>query len=108
MRIDDGAGTHRRTLGAVPQVLAARPRDSVECPRRPSCRARVPQKIRPADDQKRAIKALVRTLAAIDPDVDWAAHCQENRRADPKHTTSTTAAMLIEKLQAELQTRASS
>jgi hypothetical protein len=68
----------------------------------PAPPAKIPPEIQPTDEQKNEITTLARTLAGIDPDVDWATRCQQIVGADWNHTTTTMAAMLIEKLRAEL------
>ncbi len=65
----------------------------------------LPDEIRATVAQRDEIRALVRSLAEIEPGTDWAARCQEIVGADWLHTTATMAARLIGKLQDELGRR---
>lgn len=69
----------------------------------PEPRSKIPPEAQPTDEQRDEILALVRTLGRIDPQTDWAARCRQLAGVDWNMTTRTIAAMLIERLQAELR-----
>jgi hypothetical protein len=64
--------------------------------------AKIPPEIQPTEKQKTEVLALVQTLTAINPEVDWAARCREITGLSWTGTTTTMADRLIETLRAEL------
>jgi hypothetical protein len=58
--------------------------------------------VQPTDDQWGEIRTLLRTLEHADPAIDWPVRCVEISGVPSRLLTRTGAAMLIEKLQAEL------
>jgi hypothetical protein len=80
---------------------APQPREETATPRDDG--GPIPADIRPTDEQKAEIVALVRELELADPGVDWAARCRAIVGAPFDKTTTTQATMLIERLQAELE-----
>ena len=55
-----------------------------------------------SDSQLEELRALIRTLQGADPDTDWKARAKDLAGVSAEMLTKTGAAMLIEKLQAEL------
>lgn len=70
---------------------------------RPTPTSTIPPEAQPTAEQKDELLALIHTLKAIQADVDWAARCREITGVDWTGMTTTIAATLIAKLQAELQ-----
>jgi hypothetical protein len=62
--------------------------------------------VRPTREQTEQIKTLVRTLERIEPETDWWARCKQWSGVPSRMLTKTGAAMLIDKLQAELAAHA--
>jgi hypothetical protein len=79
------------------------PTDDVRAQSTPSTAGKIPNELRPTDEQKSELLSLVRTLNEIDPERDWTMRCRELAGVDWKKTTRAIAHELIEKLQIELQ-----
>jgi hypothetical protein len=57
----------------------------------------------PSAEQLEEVRALVRTLAQIEPETDWSMRCRDLTGVQARYLTHGGAALLIDQLQAELQ-----
>jgi hypothetical protein len=66
----------------------------------------IPEPLKPTGEQTDEILALVRTLERIDADTDWKAWCRDEAGVPWRLLTRTGAALLIDRLRAQLADRA--